>query len=105
MDSIYSPSTKNKIFGSDKPQNMTLLSQKMQGYQVSLDHSKIDFIVGDNTQFGEIVAINKLFWVKSCLVGGVWRNERDLIPVESKVIAKQVNKVNFVVGLVMSIIK
>ncbi len=105
MDSIYSPSTKNKIFGSDKPLNTTFWSQNMKGYQASLDNSKIDFVVGDNTQYGKIVAINKLFWVKSCLVNNVWRDERDLIPVETKIEIKPVNKVNFVVGLVVSIIK
>ncbi len=105
MSTIYSPSTVSKVFGSDKPQNMTLLSQKMQGYKSTLDHSKINFEVGDSCQFGKIVAINKMFWVKSCLVNNVWRDERDLIPVEIKVQIKPVSKVNFVVGLVMSIIK
>ncbi len=105
MSTLYSPSTVSKVFGSDKPQNQTFWSQNLPGYNPLLDNTKINFEVGDNCQFGKIVAINSLFGVKSCMVGNRWYNERDLIPVESKVIAKPINKVNFVVGLVMSIIK
>ncbi len=104
MDSIYSPSTKNKVFGSDKPQNQTFWSQNLPGYNPLLDNTKINFEVGDNCQFGKIVAINSLFGVKSCMVGNRWYNERDLIPVEINVQIKPVSKVNFVVSLVMSVV-
>lgn len=82
--------------------NMTLLNQKIQGYNPTLDNSKIDFKVWDNTQFGEIVVINKLFGYVSCMIGNKWYNERDLIPC-AKVV--KIEKVNFVVGFVMSLIK
>ncbi len=103
MSNLYSPSTLTKDFIS--PINTTKLMQQLHGYNPSLDNAKINLVKGDTTQYGKIVAINSLFGVKSCLVSGKWYDERDLLPVEMKIQVKSVNKVNFVVSLVMSIIK
>lgn len=73
-------------------QNMTLLNQKIQGYNSNYDHSRIDFKKGDNTQYGEIKIINRLLGQVSCFVNGVWYNERDLIPVAKN--AAPVNSTN-----------